>query len=230
MQLLLLSTLLWLTSGHLIEENRIQSRIFGPSHDHFIVELPSTGYHYPIPVPDPPVIPGLYDPPFLQPNISYPPFQQDPVPSPPSDEQDTVVITNPLFPATAYGYPTTSQFKMRIFNMSCMETSGNKFFRTTIKTSYPVSVAPVMDYNAGQECDVLGSGDTFRIDLENGNMERCGVRHCSGADRINLCVSLRMPSLKGLKLPEDSVVTLQCKPQDRVAVHTKFLRIKPQVM
>ncbi len=48
-------------------------------------------------------------------------------------------------------------------------------------------------------------------------LSACGVRECEeqlGKDVKWLCVLLRFPVMSGLKLPEDEVVEIKCKPQD----------------
>ncbi len=57
-------------------------------------------------------------------------------------------------------------------------------------------------------------------------MSGCGVRECEeqlgsagdddGDGRRWLCVLLRFPVMSGLKLPEDEVIEIKCKPQDRL--------------
>ena len=40
-----------------------------------------------------------------------------------------------------------------------------------------------------------------------------------------LCVTLRFPVLAGLKLPEDEIIVVQCKPQDRTVQESKDIGI-----
>ena len=55
----------------------------------------------------------------------------------------------------------------------------------------------------------------FALDLSR--MEACGVTPCteSGGQADSwMCVTIRFPMLPGLKLPEDEVIDIKCKPQD----------------
>ncbi len=57
-------------------------------------------------------------------------------------------------------------------------------------------------------------------------LSACGVRECqeqlgtpgdpASEDSSWLCVLLRFPVMTGLKLPEDEVIEIKCKPQDRL--------------
>lgn len=217
-------------------------------------------YPIPIPNPPPqfdePVTPnipsGPYEPPNHRPNISFPPFQDesppaylpppiypplapppqfDPIPTddtiPPNPPQDQYLPPPP--PPTLYGVPNINNpVQFRVFNMSCLDSTSRRFFRSVIRTSQFVDIPPTID-NSRSDC-VFGSGDTFRIDVSGNQMTQCGVRYCSGSDQLNLCVPIRLPTVRGLRLPEDNLITLQCRPQERVVSHTKHLRVNPQIM
>lgn len=199
------------------------------------------GYHYPVPEPpvqfdEPPLPPPSYGPPIF--NVSYPPLQDEELPPlfptylppppqfDPTPTDDTVAI-NP--PSNQYlpPIPNTRTTDLQIYNMSCLDTNSRKFFQVSFKTNRFWDNPPVVEDDSQNDC-VTGFGDRFRMDLEGGKMVRCGVKKCG--DRVNLCVTLRMATVKGLKLPEDALVTLQCKPQDSVVAHTKQFRVKPFIL
>ena len=52
----------------------------------------------------------------------------------------------------------------------------------------------------------------FALDLSH--LDGCGVRECSEEGETWLCVLVRYPLMNGLKLPEDKVIDIKCKPQD----------------
>ena len=54
----------------------------------------------------------------------------------------------------------------------------------------------------------------FALDL--GSLGECGVRSCTEQGEDWLCLLLRFPVMTGLKLPEDEVIDIKCKPQDRL--------------
>lgn len=201
------------------------------------------GYHYPVPNPpvqfdEPPLPPPSYGPPIF--NVSFPPLQDEEIPPlfptylpppqfDPTTPDDTVAIFPP--PSNPYLPPVlnTKGTNVQIFNMSCLDTNSRKFFQVSFKSNHFLENPPVVDDDTQNDC-VTGIGDRFKMDLEGEKMVRCGVKRCQVGDKINLCVTLRMATVKGLKLPEDTIVTLQCKPQDSVVVHTKQLRLKPFIV
>lgn len=210
----------------------------------------SRGYNYPKPEPPPvqfdepstpssiylPILPPIFQdedpippsqlPPlpvatYLPPNL-YPPLA---VPPDIFNDDDSVVIPSPSPPGSLYQAPTP---RMRILNMSCVLDNS---FRSTIKVegrsaSQP---QPVID-DGSDSCIIPSSANTFVINMEGARrMASCGVRRCtSGVNtRSNMCVTVRMPTVRGLKLPEDGLVTLQCTPQDSVVSQTKHLKLGP---
>ena len=50
--------------------------------------------------------------------------------------------------------------------------------------------------------------------LDLSKMAACGVRRCENGEEFWMCVAIRYPMLPGLKLPEDEVIDIKCKPQD----------------
>lgn len=213
------------------------------------------GYHYPQPQPQPPLI--QFDepstpstiylpqvpaaPPIFQDEEILPPSQLPPIPddtylppniyppigTPPDifNDGDTISITPAPTPGSLYQTPTA---KMKVLNMSCIL---NNFFRSTLQVDGRSSFQPppvIEDASSG--CISSISPNTFLIEMEGSQkLSKCGVRKCiSGSSpRANMCVMVRMPTVQGLKLPEDGLVTLQCTPQDSVASHTKHLRFGP---
>lgn len=192
---------------------------------------PSTIY-LPQPHPVPPIFQEEeYFPPIELPHIPggtyLPPSYYPPIGTPPEifSDVDTIAITSPSTPGTLYQNPIP---KMKILNMSCILNSS---FKSTIQVDGRSSFQPlpVID-DASSGCLNSKSTSTFEIDMEGSQkMARCGVRRCSEGpnSKINMCVTVRMPTIQGLKLPEDGLVTLQCTPQDSVVSHTKHLRLGP---
>lgn len=218
----------------------------------------NSGYSYPIPNPpisfdEPPIQDsGQYLPPlptisaqdeFPPPSLStylpppiYSPINVPDDTSPQFDPIDTPVIPStpeqylpPPPPSDTYGVPYSfsNQVQARVSNMSCLDISNRRFFRANLKTSRFLETPPVID-DSTSDC-VSGNGNYFRFEAEGSRMAECGVRYCTTPGR-NLCVQVRVPTVKGLKLPEDYLITMQCKPQDVVAERTKQIRLNPQLM
>lgn len=200
------------------------------------------GYNYHPPQPQPP--PVQFDEPATPPNTYLPPIFQDeivpvaPVPTylppafypplgtPPSgpNDEDTVIIPPPT-PVSLYQTPTP---QMKILNMSCaLDTSFKTSFRLDRRGSgFP---PPVLDSGI-EGCVRADSSNTFFVDMEGRKkLSECGVRRCTSgtSSRTNMCVVVRMPTVRGVKLPEDGLITLQCSPQDAVASHIKHISLSP---
>lgn len=228
--------------------------LFLPEFSCDVSSLGTGGYHYPHPQPplihfeEPSTPSSIYlpqappVPPIFQEEEEYlPPQELPPIPGgtylPPSvyppigtppeifNDVDTVAIAPPPTPGSLYQTPTP---KMKILNMSCIL---NNSFKSTLQIDGRSSLQPppvIDDGSAG--CITSKSSGTFVIDMEGDRkMSQCGVRRCSigPSSRTNMCVTVRMPTIQGLKLPEDGLVTLQCAPQDKVVSHTKHVRLGP---
>lgn len=212
--------------------------------------ISSGGYHYPIPNPPvqfddpippsnqylppviqqeealPPVIP-TYLPPGLYPPLGTPPPdlsapQFDPLPT---QEIPVQPPANSYLPPSPTYLPPPfegQQVQLRVSNMSCLDSATKRFFAASLRASQFLEAPPVID-DAKADC-IVGSGNYFRIDMEGNKMGPCGVRYCDK----NLCLTVRMPTVRGLRLPEDYLVTLQCKPQESVVERVKHLKLSPQ--
>ena len=67
--------------------------------------------------------------------------------------------------------------------------------------------------------------------LDISSFDRCGVRSCqpsdgSAADGSWLCVAVRFPMLPGLKMPEDEVIDIKCKPQDHAIAGSNVINFQ----
>lgn len=106
--------------------------------------------------------------------------------------------------------------------MSCWDSQdGGGYFRALFRVGAAGRGFPVME---GTDCVVASERDVFRIELEGQRMADCGIRACGG----RMCVVVRMAAVPGLRLAEDSLVTLQCVPQEAVVSQTKHLRLSAQ--
>lgn len=182
----------------------------------FFSHVPPEGYVYPAPsfpplqLDEPSPLPPVYLPPdeMQPPSVSYLP------PNRPLFSDDTVVI------------PAQPPPQLRIENMSCIH---GMHFRATFTMNNELS-SPVVDEPA-EKCISHLNQNAFKIELEDYNqMLRCGVRGCrpsglnsSGTD--HMCLMIRIPTLKGVRLPEDKMVTLMCIPQEKVVRETKHVKL-----
>lgn len=156
---------------------------------------------------------------YLPPDITLQPPQFDPVPI-----EDSVVIplppTNQYLPSTSANQYDTMVARLKVSNMSCFDDPVRGYFRASM-TLTRLTTIPVID-DATADC-VTVTGNVFRLNIEGDRMKKCAVRFC--ANGVNMCVNIRVPSIKGLKLGDDTLLTLRCRPQERVVSHTKYFKI-----
>ncbi|CAG9825413.1 unnamed protein product [Phaedon cochleariae] len=179
------------------------------------------GYNYPQPIPpiyfeEPSTPSNVYLPPVLQDEIipsDLPPVQiptylppglYPPLATPPEifSDEDTVVIPSPTS-VPLYQAPVP---QIKILNMSCvLDTSFKTLLRLDGRGSFPPT--PVVD-NGSEGCIAQKSAGVFSLEMEGvRKLTECGVRRCSSGigSRASMCAVVRVPTVRGLKLPEDLV-------------------------
>ncbi|CAH0557583.1 unnamed protein product [Brassicogethes aeneus] len=144
------------------------------------------------------------------------------LPPPPDifNDDDTIVVQ----PPTLYGPPGP---QVKVQNMSCEVDTK---FQSMIHISGRLAGLPPLIAEDGADNCVqhIQGTNNFYIDLTSAKkMQECGVATC---EKGKMCVHLRMPTVRHLKLPEDNLVTLQCAPQENVAVHTKHIRLGSNIV
>ena len=81
----------------------------------------------------------------------------------------------------------------------------------------PSHTAPPVLEDTGRSgsCQISATSleDVFLVDLSL--LAECGVRECQEQGESWLCLLVRYPVLRGLRLPADEVIDIKCKPQDR---------------
>ncbi|KAH8291145.1 hypothetical protein KR054_009127 [Drosophila jambulina] len=134
----------------------------------------------------------------------------------------------PSTPAPVYLPPVPeanqdqNQLRLRLKDMRCL-TGG--YFRAVLKLDSFLGAAPTVDQDnddvQDKPCEMKLSRSFLLLDISGEDFERCGVRSC-GQD---LCLRLRFPAIRGLRTSGDSILTLHCKSQERVAVKTHALKM-----
>lgn len=174
-------------------------------------------YNYPVPNPPP----QNFDEPPL--NDYGPPFNNEPSYLPPLFDPVSTITPD----LSGQYLPPPNNIQFRVTNMSCLDTVARKFFHVNFRTLHGYDESPIIE-NSKRDC-ITNSGDGFYIDANGNDMGECGIRYCNSNDR-NLCVQVRIPTVRGLRLPEDPLIILQCKPQETIASRTKLLKLLPQEM
>ncbi|KAH8252768.1 hypothetical protein KR032_001825 [Drosophila birchii] len=125
-------------------------------------------------------------------------------------------------PPAADGNQDQNQLRLRLKDMRCL--SGG-YFRAVLKLDSFLGAAPTVDQDnddvQDKRCEMKLSRSFLLLDISGEDFERCGVKSC-GQD---LCLRLRFPAIRGLRTSGDSILTLHCKSQERVAVKTHALKM-----
>ncbi|EDW00694.1 uncharacterized protein LOC6559168 [Drosophila grimshawi] len=137
----------------------------------------------------------------------------------------------PSTPAPVYLPPAEhnpeqqQQLRLKLKDMRCLQGA---YFRAVLKLDSFLGAAPVLDNDntddafQGKHCELKLSRSFLLLDIAGSDFERCGVRSCGQED---LCLRLRFPAIRGLRTGSDSILTLHCKTQERVAVKTHALKM-----
>ena len=190
----------------------------------------SGGYNYPKPIiPFDETTPiNSFHPP--QNNISIPPIQDELSPSylPPFQDPAPPVY-DPIQPPNTYlpqfSTKSTPDDRITILKMSCLDSKNIKFFRAQIRTN--LNLPHFVEGVQSRGCFTQRGSNVYDLNLEQRDLVRCGVRRCGNGD---FCVKLLIPAVRGLKLPEDAAVILQCKPQDHVATQVRSFKFNPRIL
>lgn len=117
---------------------------------------------------------------------------------------------------------------IQIENMSCRNTDDDVFFRASIRFTKGATTKepPVIENAEMESCKVNRAKDEYTINFEKDRFRRCGVTDCFMESEKFYCLDLRFPQIPGLRLKDDSKITLRCKVQERITSHTKQLKVK----
>lgn len=114
---------------------------------------------------------------------------------------------------------------IRIEEMSCRYSGQDLYFRASIvamkKTDHPL-----VDNVNNEACRIAKVKTEYRLNFEKENFWNCGVTDCSTEAGNFFCLTVRFPTISGLRLKDDTTVTLQCKSQDKTASHTTQINVK----
>jgi len=128
----------------------------------------------------------------------------------------------PVYLPPAESNPEQQQLRLQLKDMRCLQSG---YFRAALKLDSFLGAAPVLDNDSDnvqdKHCEVKMSRSFLLLDIAGTDFERCGVRTC-GQD---LCLRIRFPAIRGLRTGADSILTLHCKTQERIAVKTHALKM-----
>ena len=98
----------------------------------------------------------------------------------------------------------------------CLKMESHSRFSAILRLPPGHSAPPVLEESTNPAgCSISASSlqDVYLLDLAS--LETCGVVECEEQGEPWLCLLVRYPALRGLRLPEDEIINIKCKPQDR---------------
>lgn len=124
--------------------------------------------------------------------------------------------------------------QLEINEMNCYDTQTDGKFQTVLTFKSKNENLPVFeDATQHQHCAINSDeippkfNTRIKMNVSKKDFHHCGIKNCSpGESEDILCVRLRFPTVYKMRLPEDAVLTLQCKMRDKIAVHTKHLQFE----
>ena len=113
------------------------------------------------------------------------------------------------------------QFPYATFSdIHCLRSSTLRSFTAFLRPPEGFNTKPVLEERpaarTSAKCTIAETNvaGVFALDLDD--LAGCGVRTCDHQDGDQwLCLLVRFPVMAGLKLPEDEVIEIKCKPQER---------------
>lgn len=120
---------------------------------------------------------------------------------------------------------------LEVNEMHCYETLLDGRFQALLTLKSKNENVPVFENAKGRShCEINAETkpplfDTnIRINISKNDFVKCGIKDCSsGEHKADMCVKLRFPTVAKMRLPEDPVLILQCRTQDKIASHVKHL-------
>ncbi|CAL4142096.1 unnamed protein product, partial [Meganyctiphanes norvegica] len=86
--------------------------------------------------------------------------------------------------------------------------------------------APAVDATTNPYCRMIPTQLVGMFELFVSNFKQCGVTECrqGGGEKL-VCLVLRFPLMTGIKLPEDTIIEIRCKPQEKTAEDNSIIRV-----
>ena len=132
-------------------------------------------------------------------------------------------------------------------DIHCLRTSNVETFTAFLRVPDGFGTVPVLENSRGRSsgsdptlCLITRTNIDKVMALDISHMEQCGVRQCQPSssssypstletDEVDsswMCVTVRFPMLPGLKMPEDEVIDIKCKPQDHAIAGSNVINFQ----
>ncbi|XP_076031821.1 uncharacterized protein LOC143019722 isoform X2 [Oratosquilla oratoria] len=173
--------------------------------------------------PSPPNLSGeLFPNPgvFAGPRPPSPPPPQPPAPPPVTTDSTLTFFTSAKPPSP----PPSKRDVVDVTGITCLKTDTSQSFNALVTLPEGFEAVPVfedrpmVDPTTNTLCRVIPTQPIGMFRIIVFELDPCGIRECTQADgEIWLCLTLRLPLVSGVKLPEDEIVDIRCRPQERTA-------------
>ncbi|XP_062556064.1 uncharacterized protein LOC134220940 [Armigeres subalbatus] len=185
-----------------------------PQRDEIIIVTTEPGYQY------------------NPPSSAIPPFADEGFSNPSTDtgynyDRPANAYIPPFGRALRDEVPNGSRpIRLQLNDLTCLDNNGG-FFRSSLTIQSAIDSVPLVDVTSDVDlsgCDVRVAQNRLLVDIDSNNFARCGVQQC-GVNSRELCLRLRFPQIAGMRTAADSILTLQCKIQQRVVAKTHSVRL-----
>ncbi|XP_055372791.1 uncharacterized protein LOC129606475 [Condylostylus longicornis] len=174
-----------------------------------IDKIPSEGYHYEEPVSPISVSETPIPNPIDEPNLGYLP----PIPS------DVSIRHSKDF--SEFTTNSRNPIKLQLKEMRCIN-SQNGFFKAVLRLDSPISLIPIVDNGVlDSRCELKLTQSHILVNIPVEDFLKCGIRNCGD----NLCLRIRFPLIPEIKTASDSILTLQCKLQEKIITKIHALKM-----
>ncbi|XP_042869637.1 uncharacterized protein LOC122251643 isoform X2 [Penaeus japonicus] len=184
----------------------------------------------------PPAIPESdgFGPPSTPLGAAKPP---SPPTGPPATPPPTLIGTTfgppAIPPPISSPSPPPGADRTQVTDIKCINTGTASSFMALLNLPVGYNAIPVfedrptVDPTINTACRMIPTqitNDMFQLIVRD--LERCGVKRCRQPNGETwLCLNLRFPLVNGLKLPEDEIIQIKCRPQDKMAQDTHVLTV-----
>ena len=103
---------------------------------------------------------------------------------------------------------------------------SHQSFKATLRLPPGITAPPVLENGQEGPCQIIPHDIPNQYKIELHRLAECGVRECEEQGETWLCLLVRYPVLRGLMLPEDELIDIKCKPQDRAVIGENFLNFQ----
>lgn len=116
--------------------------------------------------------------------------------------------------------------RLELNELRCLTGIPQGYFKAVLTVQSFISATPVIELDDkvinDQKCKIRLTKNRLIIDIDQRTFEKCGILDCG---QQQLCLKLRFPQIQGMTALSDSILTLQCKIQEKVVTKTHAVHL-----